>query len=88
MRAVDCRVIFVFHKNSNAVRKAKVRPPRAQGKRLGLFATRSPHRPNPIGLSLAKIDKIEGSYVGRVVCLHVVVFLHILFCILITSGCV
>jgi len=28
---------------------------------MGIFATRSPHRPNPIGLSLAKLEKIEGD---------------------------
>ena len=43
------------------MRKAKVKPPRLQGRKMGIFATRSPHRPNPIGLSLAKIEKIEGA---------------------------
>ena len=28
-----------------------------------MFSCRSPHRPNPIGLSLVKIDKIENGYV-------------------------
>jgi len=34
----------------------------------GLFATRSPNRPNPIGLSVVKLDKIEGStlYISNV----------------------
>lgn len=37
-----------------------VRPPRLGGnKRMGVFATRSPFRPNPIGLSCVKIEKIE-----------------------------
>jgi tRNA-Thr(GGU) m(6)t(6)A37 methyltransferase TsaA len=40
--------------------KAKVRPPRLNGRKVGVFATRSPHRPNPIGLSLAKIESIDG----------------------------
>ena len=31
--------------------------------KIGLFSTRTPHRPNPIGLTLAKLDKIEGSKV-------------------------
>merc|ERR1712170_89620 len=39
--------------------KTKVAPPRLNGKRVGLFATRSPHRPNPIGLSLCKIDSVN-----------------------------
>ena len=57
--------IFVFHENQ-AVRegrrsvKTKVHPPRLEGKAIGVFATRSPHRPNAIGLSLLKIERIEG----------------------------
>lgn len=39
----------------------QVKPPRLGGKKVGMFATRSPHRPNPIGLSLAKIDRVEGA---------------------------
>jgi len=33
------------------------------GKRVGIFSTRSPHRPNPIGLTLAKLEKIKGTQV-------------------------
>ena len=37
-----------------------VRPPRLGGnKRIGVFATRSPFRPNPIGLSSVKLERIE-----------------------------
>lgn len=37
-----------------------VRPPRLGGnQRLGVFATRSPYRPNPIGLSCVKLDRVE-----------------------------
>ena len=37
-----------------------VRPPRLGGnKRMGVFATRSPFRPNPVGLSCVKLDKVE-----------------------------
>jgi tRNA-Thr(GGU) m(6)t(6)A37 methyltransferase TsaA len=37
-----------------------VRPPRLGGnQRMGVFATRSPFRPNPIGLSSVKLDQIE-----------------------------
>ena len=37
-----------------------VRPPRLGGnKRVGVFATRSPYRPNPIGLSSVRLEKIE-----------------------------
>lgn len=38
---------------------ATVRPPRLGGnKRMGVFATRSPYRPNPVGLSSVKLEKI------------------------------
>ena len=57
-----CRLMFVFHKNGGeSFTKAKVKPPRLNGAKVGLFATRSPHRPNPIGLTLAKLDKVEGK---------------------------
>lgn len=39
--------------------KPKVLPPRSEVKR-GVFATRSPHRPNPIAISVVKLLRIEG----------------------------
>lgn len=39
--------------------RPKVLPPRSE-KRRGLFATRSPHRPNPIGMSLVELTGIDG----------------------------
>ena len=44
-----------------------VRPPRLGGnKRMGVFATRSPYRPNPIGLSSVKLVKIVDSRKSKV----------------------
>ncbi len=45
-----------------------VKPPRLGGnKRMGVFATRSPFRPNPIGLSAVKLEGIESRpHVGKV----------------------
>lgn len=40
--------------------RPKVLPPRSDTRR-GVFATRSPHRPNPIGLSAVRLDRIEGT---------------------------
>ncbi|GBN04992.1 tRNA (adenine(37)-N6)-methyltransferase [Araneus ventricosus] len=55
-------ILFVFHENgSRTAVKAKVHPPRLNGASVGVFSTRSPHRPCAIGLSLTKLDKIEGS---------------------------
>uniref|UniRef100_A0A3P8VIC8 tRNA methyltransferase O n=1 Tax=Cynoglossus semilaevis TaxID=244447 RepID=A0A3P8VIC8_CYNSE len=51
-------VIFLFHKNGHLSYKAKVKPPRLNGQRVGVYSTRSPHRPNALGLTLAKLDGI------------------------------
>ncbi|MDD5330739.1 MAG: tRNA (N6-threonylcarbamoyladenosine(37)-N6)-methyltransferase TrmO [Sulfuricella sp.] len=57
---------FVFHACFGAPWKPTVRPPRLGGnRRLGVFATRSTHRPNPIGLSALELERIEASP-GRV----------------------
>ena len=52
-------LIWEFSENSEAKKSLTVRPPRLGGnKRLGVFATRSPFRPNNLGLSCVKIDHI------------------------------
>lgn len=61
-------IIFDFDKAENSKWKATVRPPRLGGnKRVGVFATRSPFRPNGLGLSLVKIDKIYKENNGIVI---------------------
>lgn len=50
-------VLFWFHGARHY--RPKVLPPRS-GKRRGVLATRSPHRPNPIGMSVVRLDAIEG----------------------------
>jgi tRNA-Thr(GGU) m(6)t(6)A37 methyltransferase TsaA len=50
-------VVFWFHLNTTW--KPKVSPPRS-GLRRGVFATRSPYRPNPIGLSVVELRKVDG----------------------------
>lgn len=54
-------ILFHFHMTESTNSPAKVAPPRLRGERRGVFSTRSPHRPCPIGLSLVKIDRIEGN---------------------------
>lgn len=39
--------------------KTKIRPPRGNGIKVGMLATRSPHRPNNIGLSLIRISNLD-----------------------------
>lgn len=60
-RASHLWVLFCFHQNSSSRFHAKVHPPRLSGESLGVFATRSPHRPNPIGLSVCKMIRIEKT---------------------------
>jgi tRNA (adenine37-N6)-methyltransferase len=51
-------VIFWFHLNPRW--RPKVLPPRSTTGRKGVFATRSPHRPNPIGLSVVRLESVDG----------------------------
>ena len=49
-----------FHASADEGWRPTVRPPRLGGaKRLGVFATRSPHRPNPLALTLARLVALE-----------------------------
>merc|ERR1712238_99549 len=63
-------IFFLFHLNTNEKKmkkdknrqfQAKISPPALGGKKVGIFATRSPHRPNPVGFSLVKIHSIVKS---------------------------
>jgi tRNA (adenine37-N6)-methyltransferase len=54
-------VLFWFHENANW--KPKVLPPHGGRTKRGLFSTRSPHRPNPLGLSLCKLLSVKGRIV-------------------------
>ena len=55
-------VIFVFDRNIHASWKAHVSPPYTpENRKYSLFATRSPYRPNPIGMSCVKLDRIENG---------------------------
>lgn len=53
-------LIWEFSKSKREDFSPTVRPPRLGGnKRMGVFATRSPFRPNPIGLSCVKLENID-----------------------------
>ncbi|VGO11517.1 tRNA (adenine(37)-N6)-methyltransferase [Pontiella desulfatans] len=55
-------IVFVFHQSARDQWKATVRPPRLGGnERVGVFASRSNFRPNPIGLSVAELIRVEGT---------------------------
>jgi tRNA-Thr(GGU) m(6)t(6)A37 methyltransferase TsaA len=52
-------VVFWFDRNDSW--KPVLMPPRGHTHKVGLFATRSPYRPNPVGISALKIEKIESG---------------------------
>ena len=55
-------LIWEFSANHSGDWHAEVRPPRLGGNSyMGVFATRSPFRPNPLGLSCVEIDHIESD---------------------------
>ncbi|SDS77235.1 tRNA-Thr(GGU) m(6)t(6)A37 methyltransferase TsaA [Pseudomonas oryzae] len=55
-------LLFLFHQALEDTPRLKVRPPRLGGNRsLGVFATRATHRPNGIGQSVVKLDKVEAG---------------------------
>ena len=55
-------LIWHFSEVKGGVWHPTVRPPRLGGnKRVGVFATRSPFRPNPIGLSSVRLERIERT---------------------------
>jgi tRNA (adenine37-N6)-methyltransferase len=62
-------VLFQFHENTNVKPneklRAKIRPPRLHGERVGCLSTRSPHRPNAIGLSVCEVVRVseEGVFI-------------------------
>lgn len=67
-----CWILYMFHKNTDFQKvwdpsyfgiKGKIRVPRLNGAKLGVYSTRSPHRPCPIGISVAKIVSIMGKTV-------------------------
>jgi tRNA-Thr(GGU) m(6)t(6)A37 methyltransferase TsaA len=55
-------LLFLFHQALEDKPRLKVRPPRLGGnKSIGVFATRATHRPNGIGQSVVRLDKVEGA---------------------------
>ena len=71
-------IIFSFHANTDIntntnndgnntrrmipLSKTKIRPPRGNGIKVGMLATRSPHRPNNIGLSLVRVSHLDMKH--------------------------
>lgn len=55
-------LLFLFHQALEDKPRLKVRPPRLGGNQsMGVFATRATHRPNGIGQSVVRLDKVEAG---------------------------
>ena len=52
-------LLWNFSQSERERWSATVKPPRLGGKRMGVFATRSPYRPNHIGLSCVRLEGIH-----------------------------
>ncbi len=60
-------VVFVFHQNKERPWRPTIEAPRLLGeKKVGVFASRSPYRPNPIGLSAVKLESIDLMAAGGI----------------------
>lgn len=60
-------VVFVFNQHTDKPWRATIEPPRIEApRRVGVFASRSPHRPNPIGLSAVKLERIDLDAPGGI----------------------
>ncbi|MDX2065043.1 MAG: tRNA (N6-threonylcarbamoyladenosine(37)-N6)-methyltransferase TrmO [Fimbriimonadaceae bacterium] len=56
------RIWLVTWFDRNSDWRPRVLPPRGPSRRRGVFATRSPHRPNPIGLTCTPLFSVDGRW--------------------------
>ena len=57
-------VIFQFHQSPEfSSQFLRINPPRHNRKEMGVFSTHSPVRPNPIGLSILEVLRVEGNII-------------------------
>ncbi|NNC89746.1 MAG: tRNA (N6-threonylcarbamoyladenosine(37)-N6)-methyltransferase TrmO [Akkermansiaceae bacterium] len=60
-------VVFLFDRVDDGEARTRVRPPRLGGNdKVGVFATRSPFRPNRIGLSAVRLDRVRTGKEGAI----------------------
>ena len=58
----SCIVLWVPHLNRNSSCRAMVRPPKGGGRKVGVFATRAPHRPSPVCMSICIVLESDRSF--------------------------
>ncbi|KAL7580993.1 hypothetical protein ACA910_005806 [Epithemia clementina (nom. ined.)] len=71
-------ILFIFHLNTlpkqgmggNKKSPMKIAPPILGGRKIGVLASRSPHRPNPVGVTLARLDRIQASNDNKLTSLY------------------
>ena len=57
-------VIFQFHKSPEFTSELlRINPPHHDRREMGIFSTHSPVRPNPIGLSILKVLRVDGNII-------------------------
>jgi tRNA-Thr(GGU) m(6)t(6)A37 methyltransferase TsaA len=60
-------LVFLFHRRANRPWRSTIESPRVEIKqKIGVFASRSPDRPNPIGLSAVKLERIDTEAEGGI----------------------
>lgn len=59
-------LVFIFHKSLNRPWHPLIETPRVDAAPMGVFATRSPHRPSPLGLSAVKLELIDYDAPGGI----------------------
>lgn len=60
-------VVFEFNQSVEKGWRPTIEPPRVEApRRVGVFASRSPHRPNPIGISALKLERIDFDAPGGI----------------------
>ncbi|MDI6796929.1 MAG: TrmO family methyltransferase, partial [Desulfatibacillaceae bacterium] len=57
-------VLFVFHKSQAFTKDLLVQKPPHKNRPMGVFSICSPIRPNPIGLSVLSVDKVEKNVIS------------------------
>lgn len=58
-------IVFVFHAHGGNKWKPSIRPPRLGGRtKVGVLASRSPHRPNPVGISAVELREVNLDAAG------------------------